>query len=63
MREDLQAVVHRENKKFILELELAQVREQLQQLGAAASRSHRLEVGSRGAARGGFVVSDGLVVK
>ena len=57
MPENLQAVVDREKKRLALELQLAHIGEQLQQLGPITARSDECGLGSGGAARGGVVVS------
>ena len=59
MLEYLQALVDREKERLTLELQFLQIREQLQQLGAAAAGGDRRGVGSGGAARGGVIVSGG----
>ena len=55
MLEDLQAVVSREKKRLVLELQLAQIKDQSQQLWVVAARSDRLGAGGF-EARGATVI-------
>ena len=60
MLQDLQVAIDREKKGLALELKLAQIGKQIEQLGAATVRNDRRGVGSGGAGRGGVIVSGGL---